>query len=212
MRIGWVLLVLCLAAVLIPGVPASGAGEAPASGGAETAGAAEAVNAFAVDVYLRLAQKEGEFFFSPYSISSALAMVYAGADGETAREMGKTLHLAGLPRPHLAMKALTDRFGAIRGDADYGKNGVFDAANRVWVDREEELLPDYTAFVGLGYGAAAEPLDFKRDANGARKAINEWTARETRGKIRDLLREGDVDRTTRLVLTNAVYFSSEWVK
>jgi serpin B len=209
MRIGLFLLFLCFAATLVPGLPASEAGQ-PAP-----EGAAEAVNAFAVDVYLRLAQKaekEGDFIFSPYSVSTALAMVWAGADGETAREMAEVLRLSGLRRPHLAMKLLRDRFDEIRKSENYGKDGVFDVANRVWVDKEEELLPNYTDLVKLYYGGGVEPLDFKQNSEGARETVNAWAARETRDKIRDLLRAGDVDRTTRLVLTNAVYFNSGWLR
>jgi serpin B len=215
---------LCFAAFLIPAAPASASADVPEPRTDETAGAAEAfeaaeaVNAFAVDMYRRLAwearEKDG-FFFSPYSISSALAMVSAGADGETAREMAKVLHLTDLRHPHLAMKSLKDRFDALREGAGQGereKNGVFDVANRVWADAKEELLPSYANLVGLYYGGGLEPLDFEKNAEGARETINAWVARRTRGKVRDLLRAGDVDRKTRLVLTDAVYFSSGWMR
>jgi serpin B len=139
-------------------------------------------------------------------------MVSAGAGGETAREMMDTLHLSGLQHPHLAMKTLKDRFDAIRDAADYGKNDVFDVANRVWVDKRERLLPGYADLVGLNYGGGIASLDFKQDVKGARETINAWVARETRDKIRDLLHAGDTDPKTRLVLTNAVYFYSRWVK
>jgi serpin B len=203
-RIGSFLLFLCLAVVSISGFPASAA-EAPGE-------AAEAINAFAVDVYLQLARKENGFFFSPYSVSSALAIASAGAGGETAREMAKALHLDELKSPHLAMKSLMDRFEAIRENADYGKGDVFDVANRIWLDKEEELLPDYTALAELNYSGAVEPVDFKRDAEGARQTINAWVEQKTRGKIKDLLHRGAVNSMTRLVLTNAVYFNSEWRK
>jgi serpin B len=160
-------------------------------------------------VYHKLARREGNFLFSPYSVSSALVMAYAGAGGETAEEMARVLRLAGVKKPHSAMRSLTERFDAAREDT--GK-GVFSAANRVWVDKSEELLPSYTDLVWLDYGGGVEPLDFKRDAEDARRIVNEWTARETRGKVQDLLQAGDVDRNTRLVLTNAVYFSSGWAR
>jgi serpin B len=224
MRISLFLLFLCAAMFLISANPA------PATAAAENSAAGEAasaVNAFAVDMYLRLAQDAQEkdgLFFSPYSISSALAMVYAGADGETALEMAKVLHLDGLPRPHLAMKDLKDRFDAVGANEaqkeDYvleentvgKKDAVFAAANRVWTDAKEELLPGYTDLVRLNYGGGVESLDFKRDVEGARAAINTWVDRETLGNIQYLLRAGDVDEKTRLVLTNAVYFHSGWVK
>jgi serpin B len=223
MRICLFLLFLSLAVLLFPAAHASAAPvpasapkvEAARPDPGKTLEAAGAVNAFAVDFYLRLAGETPEnsgFFFSPYSIASALAMVCAGADGETAREMTDVLHLTGLQCPHAAMKDLKDRLDALREDTAQKNKGIFSVANRIWVDEKEELLPSYMNLVRLNYGGGTALLDFRRDARRARAAINDWTAQETRGKIQDLLRAGDVTRDTRLVLTNAVYFNSDWAK
>jgi serpin B len=167
--------------------------------------AALAVGAFAVDVYRQLAQEKGNLFFSPYSIASALAMTYAGARGTTAEELGNVLHFSEAGELHASMKALQDRLAAIPEGA-----GVFDTANRLWLDEKTQLLPDYTALVQENYGGGVEQVDFLENAEGARKTINDWVAQKTRDKIEDLLRPGDVTRFTRLVLTNAVYFNSAW--
>jgi serpin B len=177
---------------------------------AEGQGAA-AVDAFAVDVYRRLAQEEGNLFFSPYSIASALTMTYAGAKGATAEEMEKALHFSETGPEfhasefHASMKALQDRFATIPEGA-----GEFDTANRLWLDKKTKLLPDYLTLVQENYGGGVEQVNFLGDAEDARKTINDWVAQKTRDKIRDLLRQGDVTSATRLVLTNAVYFNSAW--
>jgi serpin B len=166
--------------------------------------AAAAIDAFAVDVYRQLAREEGNLFFSPYSIASALAMTYAGARGTTAEEMEKALHLAG-PEFHASIKALQDRFAAIPESA-----GAFDTANRLWLDEKTKLLPEYLLLLQENYGGGVEQVNFLETAEDARKTINDWVAQKTRDKIRDLLRQGDVTSLTRLVLTNAVYFKSAW--
>lgn len=169
--------------------------------------AADVVNAFAIDLYDRLASgDEGNLFFSPYSISSALAMTYAGADGETAAEMSKALRFDIVSTDvHAAMGALRERFAAMPEN-----DGTLDVANRLWASREAKVLPAFADLLSRDYGSALESLDFAKDPEGARETINAWVAERTRDKIKDLLQEGDIKSATRLVLTNAIYFNSAW--
>ncbi|MDR2529266.1 MAG: serpin family protein [Synergistaceae bacterium] len=168
--------------------------------------AAAAVNAFALDAYRQLAGDEkGNIFFSPYSISSALAAVWAGAAGSTTEEMATALRF---PKPealHTGMKELMERFNAIPE-----KVGALEIANRLWLDKGEKPLSEYAALVETNYGAGVGSMDFQQYPEKARKEINRWVEQKTRDKIKELLMEGNVTPDTRLVLTNAIYFNSAW--
>ncbi|MCL2147452.1 MAG: hypothetical protein FWH52_06560, partial [Synergistaceae bacterium] len=170
--------------------------------------AATAINAFAIDLYKKLAAEDGNIFFSPYGISSAMAMVYAGARGDSAAEMAKVLHFteykAGI---HSAMKSLHDRISAITGEI-----GVFNVANRIWLDNREGLIPDYSTFVETNYGVNVASANFFDAYEKTRLEINEWVAQYTRNAINDLLRPGEVTAITKLILVNAVYFSFAWLE
>jgi len=165
-------------------------------------------NAFAVDLYARLKEQKGNLFFSPYSISSALAMTYAGARGQTAAQMAKVLHfdLEG-EKLHQAYGELTSALNAA------GKAGHFalSVANALWAQKDYQFLPDYLALVEKSYAAKVMEADFKRDAEAARVAINRWVEDVTRDKIKDLIPKGVLNEMTRLVLTNAIYFKGNWV-
>jgi len=206
MKRAWIILmVVCLSA----GSAAGGAAKAPDPHAAEKAKIAEAVNAFAFDLYGEVRGAEGNLFLSPYSISSALGMTYAGARGQTADEMARALEfpadwLAQADRIHAAFAALNADFGA------EGKPYELAVANRLWGQKEYGFLPDFLALVGRHYGAGLEEVDFARDTEGARKTINAWVERETRDKIKDLIPVGGVQPLTRLVLTNAIYFNGTW--
>ncbi|MDR2522824.1 MAG: serpin family protein [Synergistaceae bacterium] len=177
-----------------------------ASAPSPQAQAAAAVNAFAIDAYHQLAEDEkGNIFFSPYSVSSALAMTWAGAAGPTAGEMAAALRFPEPEALHAGMKALMERFNAIPKEA-----GALEIANRLWLDGREKLLPEYAALLEAGYGAAVGGMDFQKNPEKARKEINEWIGQKTHDKIKELLFESNVTPDTRLVLTNAIYFNSTW--
>ncbi len=184
------------------------AGPAAASD-AELKALVEGNNEFAVALYKRLAAKsDGNVLVSPYSISSALAMTYAGARGKTAEEMAKVLGLTGLAgRAHPAHAALARR---LRGDG--GKGGPeFHTANALWGQRG---LPFRDGFVRLTrdhYGAGLREIDFT-EPDAARQTINRWVADQTREKIPDLLKPSDLDAGSKLVLTNAIYFRADWAR
>lgn len=162
---------------------------------------------FALDLYAQLAHKEGNLFFSPYSISSALAMTYAGARGDTAKEMANTLHLVQAPeRLHPAFADLNQRLLA------QGKEQKFQlrVANRLWGQKGLGFRPEYLKLTSEFYQAGLEELDFARAWEQARRTINAWVAKQTNDKIPELLAVGSVGPDTRLALTNAIYFKAAW--
>jgi len=150
---------------------------------------------------------------SPHSILSALAMVYAGADGSTREQMRETLRFA-LEEPalHLAFGALDDalaeRAAVVRDDAARGFE--LSVVNRLWGQEDYGFLPEYLALIERYYGAGLEPVDFESHPDSVREAVNAWVEEETRERIRDLLPPGSVNRDTRLILVNAIYFLASW--
>jgi serpin B len=166
-------------------------------------------DAFAFDLYARLREKEGNLFFSPESISTALAMTYAGARGETAAEMAKTLHFTLKPdHLHPAFHALIDELNGAGKKRGYQLN----VANALWGQEGYHFLKDFLELTRKNYGAGLREVDFARNTEAARKTINAWVEKETQDKIKDLLQPGVIDSLTRLVLTNAIYFKGDWYR
>lgn len=169
-------------------------------------------NAFAFDLYRELSTAKGSLFFSPPSISSALAMTYAGARGVTAQEMAETLHFE-LPadRLHPAFNGL-DLELAKRGEGAKGKDGKgfrLRNVNALWGQKGYTFLPTYLDLLAQNYGAGMRILDFAKPDE-SRQTINAWVSEQTEGKIKDLIAKGALDAMTRLVLTNAIYFNAAW--
>ena len=167
----------------------------------------EGNNQFALDLYKKLAETEkGNIFFSPYSISSALAMTYAGARGQTAEEMAKVLHFT-LPQQklHAALGGLTKSLQTAGKNRRYQLN----IANSIWAQRGMQLVPEFLDITKDSYGACVREVDFA-NSDAARDTINRWVEQQTDDKIKELLKAGDVDSSVRLVLTNAVYFRGNW--
>ncbi len=161
-----------------------------------------ASNAFAFDLYKQLSTKAGNVFFSPYSITVALAMTYEGARGWTATEMEKVLRLpkdASLRRDFFAKDLEAFNAGA---DARI--------ANAFWTQKDYAFLPAYTEIMRKSYRADAFGADFKKAAGAARLEINKWTSGQTNGRIKDLFPENSLNSLTRLVLVDAVYFKGKW--
>ena len=165
----------------------------------------EGDNAFAVALYGQLRNQSGNLFFSPESISTALAMAYAGARGDTASEMAKTLHFTLPPeRLHPAM-------GALLSDLNAAHQGYqLSVANALWAQRGYHFLDDFLQLMNNDYGACFNQVDFKGATEAARLTINQWVEQKTANKITNLLPPGSIKPTTRLVLTNAIYFKGDW--
>jgi len=197
-----VLIVLVLSAFCLrPGQAAK-----PPAGKAAAASLASGNNAFALDLYAKLRTGEGNLFFSPYSISTALAMTYAGARGETERQMAGVLHF------DLPQSELHPALGAMVNDLNArGKKGYqLVVANALWGQKGYRFLTEFLGLTRTHYGAGLNEVDFARAADAARKTINAWVEKQTRDKIRDLIKPGVLGSLTRLVLTNAIYFKGDW--
>lgn len=169
--------------------------------------------AFALELYHVLRQDHDNLFYSPYSISVALAMTYAGARGETEEQMADALHYTlAQERLHAAFNAL-DLALASRGEGAKGKDGEgfqLHVANAIWGQQDYTFLDAYLDVLALNYGAGLRLVDFVNAPEEARVTINEWVSEQTEGKIEDLIPEGAIDALTRLVLTNAIYFNAAW--
>jgi len=173
-------------------------------------------SAFAFDLYRALREQEsGNFFYSPFSISIALAMTWAGARGETEREMADVLHFT-LPqdRLHPAFNAL-DLELAQRGQGARGRDGKgfrLHIVNALWGQKGYQFLPEFLDTLARNYDAGLRLLDFAGNPEAARGVINDWVSEQTGGRIQDLIPPGAVDALTRLVLTNAIYFNAAWAE
>ncbi len=164
-------------------------------------------NAFALDIYAKLKEQEGNLFFSPFSISTALAMTYAGARGETAQQMERVLHFElEQERLHGAFKAQVEDLNARQERGSY----QLSVASSLWGQKGYGFLDEFLKLTRENYGAGLRQVDFETDLEGARQRINGWVEGETRGKIKDLIPRGLLNELTRLVLTNAIYFKARW--
>ena len=178
--------------------------------------------AFALDLLQTLAKPGSptagdNLVISPYSISIALAMTYAGAHGATAEEMAKVLHFTLAPeRLHAAFNALDQAIAARNRDFPANTDGQeparveLNVVNQLWAQQDFAFLPAFLDLLAADYGAGLRVLDFVQDAESARQTINGWVADATKDRIEDLLPDGSVDASTRLVLTNAVYLKAPW--
>ena len=173
----------------------------------------EGNSAFAFALYQALRGKEGNLFYSPFSISLALAMTYAGARGDTAEEMAATLQfMLEQDRLHAAFNWL-DAELASRGEGAAGKDGEgfrLNIVNAIWGQKDYEFLTDFLDVLAENYGAGLRILDFINEAEKSRVTINEWVSDQTEDRIKDLIPQDAIDALTRLVLTNAIYFNAAW--
>ena len=171
-------------------------------------------NAFAFALYQSIREADGNLFYSPYSISLALAMTYAGARTDTERQMAETLRYAlSQSALHPAFNAL-DQMLASRGQGAQGKNGQpfrLSIANSIWGQKDYKFLAEFLDTLAVNYGAGLRLLDFATAPEPARQTINKWVSDETAGKIPDLLPDGSIDSDTRMVLANAIYFNAAWL-
>lgn len=170
-------------------------------------------NAFAFDLYQAIHEQPGNLFYSPYSISSALAMTYAGARGETEQQMAETLHYT-LPGDelHPAFNALQQALGSRSEKADDEGKPVFqlNVANAIWGQIGFAFRDAYLNTLAQHYAAGLQLLDFVEQPEAARAIINDWVSDATEGKIEDLVPASAIHPTTRLVLTNAIYLNALW--
>jgi serine protease inhibitor len=161
---------------------------------------------FALDLCQKLRTVEGNLFFSPYSISTALAMTYAGARGNTKVQMAQALHFPLVQEQlHPAFALLEAKLGGI------GEKGHIQlrVANALWPQKGYALLEEFLALTKQYYGVLITTVDYG-DAETARCTINDWVKEKTECKIQDIILPGILDALTRLVLVNAIYFKGNW--
>ncbi len=185
------------------------AAEKPEKVEEKVASVAESNNGFAFDMYARLAaevaQKDGNLFFSPSSIVTALAMTYGGARGETAAEMKKVLHF------QLDDKELHPAMGKLAKALTYKEKGLkLSIANALWGQEDYKFLDSFLDLNKKSYEAGLKNVDFKKATEETRKLINKWVEQKTNDKIKDLIKPGVLDAATKLVLTNAIHFKGTW--
>ncbi len=166
---------------------------------------------FALELYGKLAEAPGaegkNLFFSPYSISTALALVYAGARDNTERQMQKVLHFS------LPQEKLHTVFGNIGTKLnERGEKGEYElnVANALWGQKGYKFLKSYIELVNRNYDAGLNEVDFAGQTERTRQTINRWVEKKTKDKIKDLIKPGVIGELTRLVLTNAIYFKGKW--
>jgi serpin B len=161
--------------------------------------------AFATALYGEAARSAGNVFVAPASISTALAMTYAGARGETATEMARALHL-----PTLAPPRIHAAFGALAAAGDGAPGVELATAGALFGQRGYGFLPGFLALLAERYGAGLRQVDFEAATEEARREINDWVAQQTKSRIEGLVPEGVLTALTRLVLVNAIYFKGTW--
>lgn len=164
-------------------------------------------NQFAFELYGKLRSAEGNLFFSPTSISTAFAMTYVGARGDTAGQMSKVLHF-----PQDVNQTSTEFASLVKQLNGDGKDRGYklSIANAIWGQKGHPFAAAFLTTLKDSYAAPLTEMDFKTAAEPARQEINGWVAKQTADKIKDLVPPGAIDGSTRLVLTNAVYFKGDW--
>lgn len=163
---------------------------------------------FAFDLYSQVGKGDGNLFFSPLSISTALAMTYAGARGNTEAQMAQALHFS------LSQERLHPGYSVLMQElqAEPAQSGFeFSIANALWGQSGYEFHKEFIDTTREYYDAGFKEVDFVKDAEQARGTINSWVEAKTRDKIKELIKPGILTDLTRLVLTNAIYFKGQWM-
>jgi serine protease inhibitor len=170
---------------------------------------AQSINSFAESLYRQLQSQgggSGNLFLSPASISTALAMTYAGARGETATQMAAALHYT------LDANTLAGDFGSLLADLNSAGQGNYalSVADALWGQQGFSFLAPFLNLVQADYNGGLQQVDFLNDTEAARQTINNWVAQQTNNKILNLIPAGALSPWTKLVLTNAIYFKGQW--
>jgi serpin B len=183
--------------------------------------AAKATNELGVDLHRQLATGDENLCISPYSIESALAMTFAGSGGETRTEMARVLHFADatdMPASFSTLQRSLEQMSAkttevVKKSKKFGGPSepiTLNIANRLFAQKGYHFREAFLSLVKQNFGGAFEPVDFVANPAAATQRINKWVADQTRERIRDLIPGGALDKTTRLVLANALYLKAPW--
>jgi len=169
-------------------------------------------NIFAFKLYneLKAEKPDQNLFFSPFSISTALAMTYAGARGETEKQISQTLCFS------INQNTFHENFSSLINEIEKDTVGgtKLTIANSLWAQKDFKFLYSFFDLVEKHYDAILKNVDFRNYAERekARKELNSWVEQKTNDKIKELVKEKDIDEYTRLILVNAIYFKSTWEK
>jgi serpin B len=166
---------------------------------------AQETNQFGFDLFQQLRRQEGNLFFSPYSIQSALAMTATGAKGDTAQQMTKVLHL-----PEEAARFTGMEQGLMLSLLNQPKGYYIRIANALWGQNKHPFNPEFVSLAQRSFRAEGRTMDFSKEPDQCRQTINAWVETQTNDRIKDLLPSGSITPLTRLVLTNAIYFKGLW--
>lgn len=169
---------------------------------------------FALDLHRELSAMQGNIFYSPFSVSEALAMAYAGARGDTATDIAQTLHLTLAPADlHPAFNWLDAHLMNLGTTPINEGSEAFElaVANSIWGQVDYNFEADFLDTLALNYGAGLNTLDFVSAPEPSRQIINSWVEEKTKDRIKDLLQPGTITSDTRMVLTNAIYFKASWL-
>ena len=177
--------------------------------GSDMSQLAQSNNLFAFKLYQSLQGKNANFVYSPYSVYLALGMTYAGARGTTAKEMAKVLHF-------LLFRSRAQLYATFQGLTQelVSQNDVrlkLHIVCALWAQINHMFLPGFTSILKDNYGVELGRVDFRKQPEAARRTINQWAVEETAGKIKELVPRNGITTTTRLILTNAVYFNAQWL-
>ena len=181
----------------------------------ETSGPlADGMNAFGTAMFSQLSSREGNLFFSPLSLHAALSMTSVGARGETHAEMATVLALppgeAGQSDPARVGPLYREFFASLRKDAGGGKSSPeLTIANGLWLNKQLRLAKGFGGVVKKDFLAEASTVDFSKP-DAAAKEVNDWVAKQTKDRIRDILSPSSLNRDTVLLLANAIHFKSAW--
>ncbi|MHC4149904.1 MAG: serpin family protein [Planctomycetota bacterium] len=211
-------IILALVVVLICGSSAGNPAEKPDD---DTNAVVQGNNDFALELYAQLRDQQGNLFLAPYSISTALAMTYAGARGRTEAQMARVLHfpMTVTPGAEPSSASVHNRqqfhttFGSIvKGLNARGDEGAYEltVANALWGQQGYGFLAEFLDLIEASYDGNLNEVDFVNSPNAACRKINAWVEERTNGKIKDLIPEGMLSPLIRLVVTNAIYFKGNW--
>nr|XP_056710843.1 ovalbumin-like [Euleptes europaea] len=181
---------------------------------------AESNGEFCFDLFRELSHPnvDANVLFSPFSIVSALAMVYLGARGQTASQVQKVLHFdkfteyknPKLPPPQQPNRVHSALGGVLSQIRALNANYTLSIANRLYVEQSYPILPKYLKCTKELYRAGVEKVDFQQSFEQTRLAINAWVESQTNGLIKDMFASGSLTSRTILALVNAIYFKGKW--
>jgi len=167
--------------------------------------AVNANNKFAFDMYERLKNEGTNVFFSPYSISTALAMTYEGAEGKTAEEMADVFYFT--EDDDVRRGAMAKMYNNINRP---NKNYKLHTANAIWPSDTFPFFQEYFDVIDNFYGGEVTEMDYNRPEEAA-ETINDWVEDKTEDKIKDIVDSSVINTNVKMVLTNAIYFKGSWM-